>query len=265
MDTRKRRAGEFLARVGLISVSVSFALVGVLAFMQALQERGGAKTDRQGALARIADTPWGPSTLVVVALGFAAYATWRLVLAFTGEQIEDREEKSALSRAGNAARGVFYSALAVGTIRLLFDPSSGGSEKATEKQAGSVLDWPGGAYIIGAIGLGFFGAAAFNGYRALTKKYEEKLKMWDIPKERSRMVTVVAGFGLLTRMLMFGIIGWFLLQTALTDDADRVMGMSGALRKVSNQPFGRVLLAVVAVGLLAYAAFRALEARYRKV
>ncbi len=257
----RRRAVEVLARSGLASVAVSFALVGVLALMAALYV-GGAETDRQGALARVAHTSWGAPVLVIVAIGFAGYATWRFVLAITGEEVESGEKQSVLSRAGDAARGLFYSALAIATIRLLFGASGGDSPK---KQAASILDWPAGAFLIGAIGVAFIGTGLFNGYRAISKKYQEGLKMWDIPETRRRMVTVVAGFGLLTRMLMYAIIGWFLIRTALDDDARRALGMDGALQKVANQPFGRVLLAIVAVGLLAYAAFRAIEARYRKV
>jgi uncharacterized protein DUF1206 len=41
--------------------------------------------------------------------------------------------------------------------------------------------------------------------------------------------------------------------------------LDGALQKVAVQAYGRVLFCVVAVGLLSYGAFRAVEARYRKV
>ena len=259
----RRRAIEVLARWGLASVGVSFALVGVLALMAALHH-GGAATDRQGALARIAATGWGLPLLVVIAVGFAGYAIWRFVLAFTGHQVESGERAGALKRVGYAARGVFYSGLTVATIRLIAGRSSGGSG-AQKKHAATVLGWPGGPVIVGAIGAAFIAAALFNGYRAVTRRYEKQLKTWEIPDARERVVSAVARFGLFTRMLLFGIIGWFLVRTAIDHNPNDTIGLDGALQKVASEPYGRVLLCIVAVGLLAYAAFRLVEARYRKV
>lgn len=261
---RNRRRGlEALARLGLMSVGISFALVGVLALMAAFH-RGGARTDREGALARIAQTGWGVPILIVVALGFAGYAAWRFVLSFTGERVEDQEKKNPFKRIGYAARGVFYAGLTVATVRLLINRGGGASGNSSE-QAATVLRWPGGSYIVGAAGFAFLAAGIFNGYRAVTGKYKEQLKMWKIPAAREALVTGVTAFGLMTRMLLFGIIGWFLLRTAIENDPDKAIGLDGALQQVASRPYGRVLLCIVSVGLLAYAAFRMVEARYRKV
>ena len=263
-DGRERRRGvEILARFGLAAVGVSFALVGVLALMAAFHH-GGAETDRQGALARIANTGWGAPVLVVVALGFAAYAVWRFVLAATGEQVEDGEKKKPLKRVGYAARGVFYAGLTVATFGILAGRSGSGSS-GTSKHAAKALSLPGGPVLVGAVGIAFMAAALFNGYRAVARKYEEQLKTWEIPEARKRAVTAIAGFGLATRMLLFGIIGWFLVRTAVDHDPKKAIGLDGALQEVASEPYGRVLLCIVAVGLLAYAAFRFVEARYRKV
>jgi len=259
----RRRAIEVLARWGLASVGVSFALVAILALMAAFHH-GGAETDRQGALARIAGTGWGLPVLVVVAVGFADYAIWRLALALTGHQVESGERAGALKRIGYAARGIFYSGLTVAAVRLLAGRNGGGSD-ASKKHAATVLGWPGGEILIGAIGAAFIAAGAFNGYRAITRKYEKQLKTWEIPEARERIVSAVARFGLFTRMLLFGIIGWFLVRAAVDHNPNDTVGLDGALQKVAGEPYGRVLLCVVAVGLLSYAAFRLVEARYRKV
>jgi len=64
-------------RVGLVAKGVSYALVGFLALEVALG-KGGRATSRQGALATIAGHSWGKVLLVTLAIGFAAYALWRL-------------------------------------------------------------------------------------------------------------------------------------------------------------------------------------------
>jgi hypothetical protein len=255
---------EILARWGLASVGLSFALVGFLALLAALG-LGGAKTDRQGAMARVAHAGWGIPLLIVIAIGFAGYATWRFVLAITGENVEDDEEKSTAKRLGYAARGLFYSALTVGIVRLIFGAGGKSGSGTQRKETATVLHWPGGAWLIGAIGLLFIGAGLWNGYRAITKKYLEQLKTWRIPAGRERFVKVIAGFGLFTRMLLFSIIGWFLIRAAVDKDPKKTVGLDGALQDLARQAYGRFLLGVVALGLLAYAMFRFIEARYRTV
>jgi fatty-acid desaturase len=68
-----------------------------------------------------------------------------------------------------------------------------------------------------------------------------------------------------TKGLIFALLGWFLLQAAITYDSQKAVGLDGALREVAQADWGKALLLAVAVGLLAYAVFCALEARYRKV
>jgi hypothetical protein len=42
-------------------------------------------------------------------------------------------------------------------------------------------------------------------------------------------------------------------------------GLGGALRQMEQQPFGRPLLALVALGLIAYGVYSVASARYRRV
>jgi hypothetical protein len=66
-------------------------------------------------------------------------------------------------------------------------------------------------------------------------------------------------------MLLFSIIGWFLIRAAVDNDPKKTVGLDGALQDLARQAYGRFLLGIVALGLLAYAIFRFIEARYRKV
>jgi hypothetical protein len=47
--------------------------------------------------------------------------------------------------------------------------------------------------------------------------------------------------------------------------ANEAIGIDGALRKLAEQPYGVPLLGPVAAGLLAYAAYSLVQARYREV
>ena len=73
------RAGwiKALGRFGLVAKGVSYGLVAYLALKLAFGA-GGTATSRQGAMATIASHHWGELLLIVLALGLAAYALWRL-------------------------------------------------------------------------------------------------------------------------------------------------------------------------------------------
>src|SRR6478672_5539533 len=74
---------EALARAGLVARGVVFGVIGVLALKLALGS-GGKATNQQGALETISKEPFGLVLLVIVAIGLAGYALWRLVSAAVG-------------------------------------------------------------------------------------------------------------------------------------------------------------------------------------
>ena len=64
---------------------------------------------------------------------------------------------------------------------------------------------------------------------------------------------------------MFALVGFFVAQAAWTYDPKEAVGLDGALAKLAHADYGPFLLGVIAVGLLAFAAFSLVEARYRKI
>jgi hypothetical protein len=91
---------EALGRVGLTAKGVSYGLVGVLAIGVAVGV-GGAATSRQGALHDLAGTGFGMFLLVLLVIGFAAYAAWRVLQAVT---VRERDTNCGTSIAGSRAR-----------------------------------------------------------------------------------------------------------------------------------------------------------------
>jgi hypothetical protein len=57
----------------------------------------------------------------------------------------------------------------------------------------------------------------------------------------------------------------FLLSAAINSNAGEAKGFDESLAMVRQAPFGGVLFAVVALGLLAFAFYELVEARYRRV
>ena len=262
-----RRAGkspwvERLGRLGLVAKGVLYAVIGILAIEVALGGREESP-DRSGALRTIAEQPFGKGLLIALALGFGGYALWRLAQAILDRDDEGDDAKGLAKRATNLAKAAWYGTLCGLTISVLVGGSGGGGSE--QQQTAGVFDRPGGRYAVYAAGLAFLGAAAFNGYRAVTCKFNKKLRTGRMNDAEEAAATGVGILGHLARMVVFGLIGAFLFRAAWEYDPKKARGLDGALLEVAQAPYGGLLLGGVALGLLAYALYCLVQARYRDI
>ena len=260
---------SWLARIGLVAKGISFGIVGVLAVKLALGD-GGKATSREGALATLADESFGKVLLVLLALGFAAYAVWRFVQAFAEREDDESEAKGFAKtwgkRAGYIGRGVIYAGLAATTVKLLMNSSSGESQsEQAQKSTATVLDWPAGRWLVGLVGLAIIGAGLWNLYRGLTRRFEEKWRSGEMSATERRWGSRIGMAGHLARAVVFTLIGLFITKAAIEYDPKEAIGLDGALRKLANTEYGPYLLGLTAVGLICYGLYCFVDARYRDV
>ena len=242
----------------------SFAIVGVLALQLAVGH-GGKSTSREGALATLAQHSFGEWLLYALALGFAAYAGWRLAQAFF--ERDEEEHKRWGKRIGYLARAGIYAGLAWTSLHIAVgetETPSSQNEKARHATA-EVLSWPAGRWIVGVAGLCVIGAGVYNGYRGVSCKFAEKWNTGEMSAAVRRWATRVGVVGLLARLVVFGLIGAFAVKAALEYDPKEAIGLDGALQKLAHSSYGPWLLGLTAAGLLAYAAYCFADARYRRV
>ena len=77
--------------------------------------------------------------------------------------------------------------------------------------------------------------------------------------------TWVGVFGLVSRAVIFALIGYGLIKAAIDYDPDEAVGLDGALLTLTQAKYGPVLLGIVAAGLAGFAIYSFADARYRKV
>ena len=254
-----------LARAGLVAKGISFGIVAAIALKVAVSG-GGKIEDRPGALHELAGSFFGKLLLAALAVGLAGYAFWRFAQALLGRELETGEREGALKRIGLVARGALYSWLAFLCAELVVDAdaSSGGNKKEDDVTA-RILDFPLGRWLVAAAGLAVMGAGAYNVYRGFSQKFRKNLKEQQMGGDERRWYTALGIIGHNARGVVFLIAGFFLVRAAWQYDPKEAIGLDGALAKVAHQSYGHFLLGVTAAGLLAYALFSLVEARYREV
>jgi hypothetical protein len=255
---------EAAGRAGLVAKGVSFGLVGVLAARVAVEGGQGRTPDRQGALREIAGDGIGRVTLVLLAIGFAGYALWRLAEAVFDRGGDGDDPPGLAKRAAAVAKAAIYAGLCATTIAILLDAGGSGGN-SEDKWTQRLLDLPAGRLIVGAAGLGVIGAGLFNGYRALSGGFQKDMETYEMSAKEQPVVRIVGFVGHVARMVVFVLIGLFLLKAAWHERPNEAIGLDGALQQVAEQTYGRLLLGLVAVGVVAYGLFCLVQARYRKV
>jgi hypothetical protein len=261
-DFARSKQFEWLARAGIATRGVIYAIIGVLAIKLALGS-GGKTTDQQGALAEIAKQPFGKFLLILVAVGVAGYATWRLVRAAVGHGRETSDDTK--ERIDGVASGIGYIGLFITAVSILIGSGGGGSGGGPDKATGGVLGWPGGRFLVGIAGLIIIGVGLQQGYKGVTKKFCENSKTEQMSENTERAFAALGIFGHLARMVVFGLIGYFLVRAAIDYNPDKATGLDGALAALRDASYGPFLLGLVAAGVIGFAAYSIADARYRKV
>jgi hypothetical protein len=255
---------ENLGRFGYAAKGVVYIIIGVLA-VQAALGRGGGTTDQQGALARVAQAPFGQILLAVLTIGLLGYAVWRFVQAAMDTENKGSEPKGLLARGIYAGVGVIYLGLAFSALRLVLGSGGGGSSQQTQDWTARLMEHPMGTLLVGLIGAAVIGNGLFQLYRAYTGRVREKLRTDEMDPNQIDWVTKLGRAGYAARGIAFCLIGLFLVLAALHSNPSEARGLDGALAALAEQPFGPYLLALVAAGLAAFGIFALVEARYRRM
>lgn len=256
---------EWLARAGLAARGVTYFVVGLLAIKLALGDGGGKAASQQGALKTIAAQPFGKVLLILVAIGLFGYAAWRLLRAAIGHGIETGEDDTK-ERLSCVVSGVAYGALFVTAVKILTGSgTSGGQSGKTQNAAGGVFEWPGGVWIVGIVGVVIVGVGLEQGVKAYKMSFLENAKTEQMSEKVERTYTAMGVFGHFARMVVFCMIGYFLLRAAIDYSPKKAVALDGVLGKLEQASYGPILLGVVAAGLIGFAAYSAMDARYRRV
>ncbi|MEU3948877.1 DUF1206 domain-containing protein [Streptomyces sp. NPDC029526] len=266
-DARRAANGsvrEGAARAGLTARGVIYLLVGVLALRIAFGD-GERQADRGGALAELADKPFGAVLLWALGIGLVGMAVWRLTEALFGAA--GKNGRKARKRLTSAARCGFYTFVAFSVLAFALDRGngSGSSDRQSRDVTARALELPAGPWLVALGGAVVAGAGVWIGVRAARRKYHDQLRLGELSRRARTLVDVTGVGGGIARGLVFAAAGAFAVRAAVDYEPDRAKGLDDTLRSFADTPAGPWLLVAVAAGLVLFGAFSFALARWRRV
>jgi hypothetical protein len=257
--TRGSKPIHFLARLGYAVNGLLHALIGVIAISVAVGA-GHGEADQSGALSALASTPGGVVILWTVFVGLVALGLWLIMSAFlTGPADKGKRARHIASELGKA---IAYLAVAATTLTYA-NGGTASSASSTRHLSATILAAPGGVVVVILIGVAVFAIGVYFVVKGATKRFTRDLAL--PPGRAGRATRAVGVFGYIAKGVVLAMVGILFCVAAVTLDPQESSGLDGGLKTLAGLPFGTVILIVVGFGLIAYAVYSFVRARYARL
>ena len=252
---------EKFARFGLASKGAVYLLMGTLSVLAAFglsREKG----DKEQAFKLIYDQPFGKVILVAIAVGLLGYVMLRTFQAIKDTENKGNDAKGILNRIGYGMSALLYIAIGAYALKLVF--GNGGDEGGDSRQfvVSKILTYPAGEYIVGIAGLIGIGMGIYQIARGISGRFMKKVNL--LNSNMKDAFKSAGTIGYISRGIVLGIIGYFLIRAAYASNPEQAQGTRAAFDFLQNE-FGSLMMAVVALGLAGYGVFCFVKAKYQKI
>lgn len=251
------RVVEYGARAGFAASGVLHLVMAWIA-LRIAWSKGGGSADQSGALGDLAKQPGGQVLLWAVLVGFALLAVWHLTEAVTGAPGADAKDR-AFDAVSDTAKCVMF----VGLAWVAYKFASGGgtsSGKSTRDFTGKLMEQPFGRAMVVALGLVVLGVGVYHVYKGWTEGFRD-----DLQQHPGAVIIAIGRIGYLAKGVALGIVGVLFVVGGAQGSTKDTTGLDGALRTLLEQPFGKGLLTVVALGIACYGVYSLGCAKFAKV
>jgi hypothetical protein len=250
---------KWLTRVGFIGYGLLHLALAWVAVQIALG--GSEEGDQSGAFQKLAAQPFGAALLWFVIVCLVALAVWQAILAAWGHRQSHGRERT-VERVSSALRVIVYGVLAWTAGKVVLGAPSSSAQQQQQAAAG-IMAKPAGAWLVGLVGLVVLGFGLGMVWYGWKRRFARKLA---VAQPQARKAATRAGqIGYMAKGVAFGIVGYLLVDAAVTNDPSKSRGLDSALHTLVAQPYGKFLLLAVALGVAAFGVYCFFQARYRKV
>jgi len=255
---------EWVGRAGYATRGFLYLIIGIMAALAAFGE-GGGTTDSKGAIGELYHQPFGQALLLAAAVGLFSYAAFSAYQGLIDPERHARGWARVAKRIGRAFIALLHASLGVYALRVM----QGGERGPTDAHRGTaqLLGWspPLGQCLVAVAGLSILGFAVQQLTCAWRSKLDEQLDLSALASGTRKLAIRASRIGIAARAIVFLVAGGFLVKAAVTADPSRAKSFGESLDALRETPLGEPLLAAVALGLMAFAMYELIEARYRRI
>jgi len=250
-----------IGRAGWFAKGVVYVIAGLLALQVAGRASGWASSASSGtqeasptgAIKTVAGSGGGNALLWLLAIGMLIYAAWRVVSALLPG---GTDADALLHRIGYLVSAVIYTTFAISAIALTRRAPSDqdGNKKVTDISL-SIMTNSAGRLVIGAVGVIVIAVGLYRISKGVKVDVADELNLSGMSQFRMTWTKRLGAVGEVGRGIGFGLVGFFLLRSAITYDPNDATGLDGALRRVAIHSWGSFVVLIVGIGFAAYGAF----------
>lgn len=255
---------EWASRGGYAARGLVYLGLGGIVLLAALDLTPRTRGMR-GLLAAWSQWPLGSILIGAIGCGLLGFAAWRALQAVFDADSHGRSAKALAIRLGQAVSGVIYGTLAFSAFALLDqleDFGQADEERSARAPAGRLLATPHGD------GLLLLAGGRGDARRRLRQHCPGPRavfgKRLDCSERLCRRVVVLGRIGYGARGLATLPTGAFLARAGWQTPSSDAHSWAGALQVLEGQPF-EWMLAMIAIGLLAFGLFGLVEAAFRRI
>jgi uncharacterized membrane protein len=265
-ETIRKPFVKKLARFGFYTKAFLFIVIGVLAAMVAIGQKGGELADPVGALSRIAQLDYGKVLLIIFIIGAIGHGSWNILRGVADVDGAGKNWKGIFMRSIAVGVGIFYFCLAWSASDLLiFDEISEQTGEIQKTLAMILLALPLGTILAFLIGLGIIGAGFSEAYSGITGKYQQNFRLFTLSGKERAFVTVLGILSFTARAVLLVLVGYFFVRAAVYYNPDQAEGFDKALAVLADTYYGKTLLFITSIGLICHGILSLYEARFRRI
>lgn len=238
------------ARVGYVVRGLFYLYMGVEALRISLT-RSPLPADQQSGLVAIRGSGLGTILLAVALVPLGAYALWGFVRAFYDPLHRGDDAGGYAARLGFAWSGIAYSGLFVFAAGVLVNKVDTQPHDSTRQLVSGLLTLPAGVILAKVVGILTVIAGIGQFVDAVRAPFNRDLRRREMSAAEKKAGDVLGRSGMVARGVVFTLMGWFIVLAAWTQNGSEARGFGDTFTYILQQPFGRVLLAVVACGFIA--------------
>jgi hypothetical protein len=251
------------ARWGFAARGITYFIMAWFALMAALG--AGRPEDARNALVEVVWQPFGRTLVVLLALGFAGHAAWRIAQALLDLEKHGCDLRGYVLRGAQLAGATlaFSLGLFAATAAIAVQPPSPGNETDDAfRWTAWLLSLPLGRWLLAGVGLSILSMAAGQIWGGYSLSFRRNLQG---SPAMINAICWMGRIGLFANAGLLVLVGIFFVSAAWYADTAESGGILTALEVLWRQPAAPWLLGAVALGLSAFGLFSLGLALFRRI